>query len=281
MLPHLEVPNTPCNSISMDFFVSLPESEAYTRIAFIVERFTKITYFIPLKTEATIKELSLESKFWYSLMKLLGVNLCLSTAYRPQADGQTERVNQMLEQYLRNYCSYQQDNWAGLLPLAEYAYNTATQQSTKVSQSYANYGFEPDSNWNSRRRKLDNVNVSSATRQKKWYDQKHMKAPEPEDGDKVMMDRRNMVANTPSSKLDYKTLCLFEVDEKLVVAFYRLKLPSQWNIHYDFQIFLLESYRGLKYPQSTEVTPTPDEVEGEYSHVLQEIANSRWQQAGH
>ncbi|KAH0606477.1 uncharacterized protein H6S33_004138, partial [Morchella sextelata] len=77
----------------MDFFVSLPESEAYTRIGVIVERFTKITYFIPLKTEATIKELShiflqeiwrlhglseviisdrdfrFESKFWHSLIK--------------------------------------------------------------------------------------------------------------------------------------------------------------------------------------------------------------------
>ncbi|KAH0603268.1 uncharacterized protein H6S33_004148 [Morchella sextelata] len=207
MLPYSEVLNTPCSSISMDFFVSLPESEAYTRIGVIVERFTKITYFIPLKTEATIKELSqiflqeicrlhglselfisdrdfrFESKFWHSLIKLLGVNLCLSTAYRPQAD----------------------------------------------------------------RRKLDNANVSSPVpkfkwkalwktmrtdifkaqaRQKKWYDQKHMKPPQPEDGDKVMMDRRNMVANRPSSKLDYKKLCLFEVDEKLVVAFYTLKLPS-------------------------------------------------------
>jgi hypothetical protein len=104
----------------MDFVVSMPESEAYTRIGVIVERFTKITYFIPLKTEATIeglvhiflqeiwrlhglseeiisdRDFRFESKFWHSLMKLLGVNLCLSTAYRPQADGQTERVNQTL-----------------------------------------------------------------------------------------------------------------------------------------------------------------------------------------
>ncbi|KAH0604225.1 uncharacterized protein H6S33_006602, partial [Morchella sextelata] len=151
--------------------------------------------------------------------------------------------------------------------------------------SYANYGFEPDSNWHSQTRKLDNTNVSSAVLEpqwkKKWYDQKYMKTPEPEDGDKVMMDRRNMVANRPSSKLDYNQLCLFEVYEKLVVAFYMLKLPSEWNIHDVFQIFLLESYRGLKYPQRTEVPPAPDEVEGEYSHVPQEIANSRWQQAGH
>ncbi|KAH0604582.1 uncharacterized protein H6S33_006959, partial [Morchella sextelata] len=55
-----------------------------------------------------------------------------------------------------------------LLPVAEYAYNTATQQSIKASQSDANYGFEPDSKWQSQTRKLDNVNVSSAVLKFKW-----------------------------------------------------------------------------------------------------------------
>ena len=80
-------------------------------------------------------------------MKLLDVDLRLSTAYHPQTNGQTERVNQTLEQYLRCYCSYQQDDWVNLLPLAEYAYNSATQESSKVSPFYANYGFEPDATW--------------------------------------------------------------------------------------------------------------------------------------
>jgi hypothetical protein len=77
-----------------------------------------------------------------------------------------------------------------------------------------NYEFEPDSTWPSPRRKLDNVNASRAileskwkslwntmradifkakARQKKWYDQNHMKAPELKAGDKVMLDRRNMI----------------------------------------------------------------------------------------
>jgi hypothetical protein len=117
-------------------------------------------------------------------------------------------------------------------------------------------------------------------RQKKWYYQKHMKAPEPKDWDKVMLDWYNMVTKQPSSKPDYKKLGSFEVDEKLVVAFYRLKLPCQWNIHDVFQMFLLESYRGPRYLQRAEGPPTPDEVEGEYSYVLQEIANSWWHNAG-
>ena len=51
-------------------------------------------------------------------MKLLQVKINISTAFHPETDGQTERVNQTLEQYLRSYCSYQQDDWASLLPLA-------------------------------------------------------------------------------------------------------------------------------------------------------------------
>ncbi len=54
------------------------------------------------------------SKFWQALASSLGIKLCMSSAYHPQADGQTERVNQVLEQYLRCYDSYQQDNWRNL-----------------------------------------------------------------------------------------------------------------------------------------------------------------------
>ena len=51
---------------------------------------------------------------------LLGIKLQASTAYHPQSDGQTERVNQELEQYLWIFCSKQQDNWDKLLPDAEF-----------------------------------------------------------------------------------------------------------------------------------------------------------------
>ena len=80
-------------------------------------------------------------------MELLDVDVRISTAFHPQTDGQTERVNQILEQYLRSYCSYQQDDWAELLPLAEHAYNSAVSESTKVSPFEANYGFSPRTNW--------------------------------------------------------------------------------------------------------------------------------------
>jgi len=151
----------------MDFIVGLPKSEGYTKIWVIIDRFSKMVHFIPLKTEEHIKELALTfvkeiwslhglpesivsdrdtrftSKFWTSLMQLLPVKLNMSTAFHSESDKQTERVNQTLEQYLRSNCTYQQDDWVSLLLFAEHAYNTSTSESTKASPLEINYRFAP------------------------------------------------------------------------------------------------------------------------------------------
>ena len=71
------------------------------------------------------------------------MHLHFTSGYHPEADGQTERVNQTLEQYLRHYVSYQQDNWSTLLPLAEFAYNNAPSETTGVSPFFANKRYHP------------------------------------------------------------------------------------------------------------------------------------------
>ncbi|PNH37127.1 hypothetical protein VD0003_g10298, partial [Verticillium dahliae] len=83
------------------------------------------------------------SNFWKSLIAQLGAKHKLSTAFHPQTDGQTERTNQTLEQYLRCYINYQQDDWVTLLPIAQFAYNSSPSESTKESPFYANYGYNP------------------------------------------------------------------------------------------------------------------------------------------
>src|SRR5437660_8745064 len=80
------------------------------------------------------------SKFWSTLMEILGVKRKLSTSFHPETDGQTERVNQSIEQYLRSFCNYDQNNWYELLPMAEYAYNNSVTTTTGMSPFYANYG---------------------------------------------------------------------------------------------------------------------------------------------
>jgi transposase InsO family protein len=83
------------------------------------------------------------SKFWHRLFELLGVDIWLSLAFHPETDGQTERTNQTLEQYLRCTVNYQQDDWLDLLSQAEFAYNNITHASTRISPFFANYSFHP------------------------------------------------------------------------------------------------------------------------------------------
>src|SRR6266478_2769618 len=84
------------------------------------------------------------SRFFHSLGTALDMKLHFTSGYHPEGDGQTERVNQTLEQYLRIFCNYQQDNWSDLLPLAEFAYNNAPSATTRVSPFFANKGYHPN-----------------------------------------------------------------------------------------------------------------------------------------
>ena len=90
------------------------------------------------------------AEFTKELYRLLGIKLAATTAYHPQGDGQTERVNQELEQYLRLFINQRQHDWDDLLPIAEFQYNnhihTATQAVPFLLDTgwIPRMGFEPD-----------------------------------------------------------------------------------------------------------------------------------------
>ena len=92
----------------------------------------------------TDRETLFTSDLWKETTKLLGIERRLSTAFHPQTDGQTELTNATLEQYLRAYSNYQQDNWCELLPTAEFAYNNGYQETIKHTPFFANYGINPE-----------------------------------------------------------------------------------------------------------------------------------------
>uniref|UniRef100_A0A803TY22 Gypsy retrotransposon integrase-like protein 1 n=1 Tax=Anolis carolinensis TaxID=28377 RepID=A0A803TY22_ANOCA len=167
LLHPLPTPSRPWEIISADFITDLPPSLGFTTILVVVDLFTKMAHFIPCEGLPTAKETAdlflqhvfrlhglpkslvtdrgsqFTSRFWKALQKLLGIDSRLSSAHHPQTDGQTERTNATLEQYLRCYVNYQQDNWASLLPLSEFAFNNGAQNSTKEAPFFANYGFHP------------------------------------------------------------------------------------------------------------------------------------------
>ena len=152
----------------MDFIEQLPQSSGFTAILVVVDWLSKQAIFIPTHDTITSPELvklfllhvfskhgvpahvtsdhgtEFISHFFRSLGKVLNMRLHFTSRYHPEGDGQTECSNQILKQYLCVYSNYQQDNWAKLLPLAEFAYNNAPSATTGVSLFFANKGYHPN-----------------------------------------------------------------------------------------------------------------------------------------
>jgi transposase InsO family protein len=79
-------------------------------------------------------------RFWMSFQEALGTQLNFSTAYHPETDGQTERMNQTLEEMLRMYVMDQQKRWEEFLPLVEFAYKNSYQSTIKMAPFEFLYG---------------------------------------------------------------------------------------------------------------------------------------------
>jgi hypothetical protein len=147
-LQPLKRPKGVWQEISIDFIEGLPKSAGYDFILVIVDRFTKYAQFIPLKHPYSASSVAravfntivklhgmlvsivldrdkvFTSKFWTDLFALFDTKLNMSTAYHPESDAQTERVNQSLEMYLRCAIHDTPKKWYSWLPLAEFWYNT-------------------------------------------------------------------------------------------------------------------------------------------------------------
>jgi hypothetical protein len=151
--------------INMDFIVGLPKtSKGYDSIWVIVDRFTKVAHFLPVRTlypTKTYAELYIArimslhgvpktivsdrgpqfvSRFWEEFHKSLGTKLIHSSAYHPQTSGQTKRVNQILEDMLRACVLVYSEKWDECLPLAEFSYNNSYQESIQMAPFEALYG---------------------------------------------------------------------------------------------------------------------------------------------
>ncbi|KAK4391181.1 Transposon Ty3-G Gag-Pol polyprotein [Sesamum angolense] len=126
----LPIPEHAWSCISMDFIEGLPQSYGKDSILVVVDRLTKDKIFT--------------SNFWKELFSLTRVSLDMSSAYHPQTDGQTERINQCLENYLRCMCHQQPKKWAQWITLAEFWFNTNFHSRLKATPFQALYGYPPN-----------------------------------------------------------------------------------------------------------------------------------------
>ena len=169
----------------------------------------------------------------------------MSTAYHPQTDGQTERTNQVLEGYLRNFVNYDQKDWYQLLPLAQHAYNNSVTNAQGMSLFYANYGFHPQTEWMKEREaqtpgarlyahwmqtthlKPHEALDRTQENMSKYYDRKAKQQPDIAVGDLVMLNAKNIRTKRPTKKLSPKLYGPFKVMEKRGNRAFKLEISPR------------------------------------------------------
>lgn len=334
MLQPLPIPDRPWQEISMDFITGLPKARSnsaagYDSILVIVDRLTKFALYLPTSSSLTAGGLAtiltdrvfttfgipsgivsdrgslFTSKFWRTLCDLLVIRRRLSTAFHPQTDGQTERLNQLLEHYLRVFCNEDQSDWVAKLPLAQFVYNTSHHSSINTTPSFALMGYHPQGPFDVKpthhqrrsysvaakqraeqleadRKKLRATLAHSQELYKKYYD-KGRKPMTFQKGDWVLLSAKNIHQKRPSKKLSNKYLGPFRVVRSIAKhgLAYELDLPTSMRIHNVFPVSLLEPYKGREGedPSTLQDAPImPDEVSYEVEMILDHkgTGKNRW-----
>jgi hypothetical protein len=218
------------------------------------------------------------SSFTCALNSLLGITKNLYTARHPQTDGQTERLNQEIEQYLRIFCGKRQHNWADWLACAEFSINNKINLSTGYSPFFLNYGRNPQRpllplrqspsgvpQANEFAKQMNTLAKESSAAltlaniaMKRSFDKHHRDAAPFLPRSYVLLDGKGIETNLPSRKLTDKRHGPFEVIERIGDVSYQLKLPDSWKIHNVFHVSKLTPFIAPVFPTQSSQPLTPD-----------------------
>jgi hypothetical protein len=303
----------PFESIALDFITKLPHSQTYDTILTITDTFSKASIFIPCNETIDLEKTALlyatyvlphyglpshiisdrdprfTSTFTKELCRLLQIDQNISTAYHPQTDGQSECTNQWLEQYLRIFTNFQQNDWVSWLPLAQYAHNSWPNATTKKAPFELIMGHIPRVHQTTRtsvspsvETRLQNVTevrqqVTEAIRRSQELITHIPTRFTPYCvGDKVWLDAKNLNTSHPSAKLGPKRYGPFLVTAAVSRTSFRLKLPPQWKIHNVFHASLLTPYNETTTHGPNFQEPLPDLIDGQPEWEVEQILGARW-----
>ncbi|KAL0546797.1 hypothetical protein IC582_016710 [Cucumis melo] len=315
LLQPLSIPEWKWENVSMDFITGLPRTlRGFTVIWVVVDRLTKSAHFVPGKSTYTAskwaqlymseivrlhgvpvsivsdRDARFTSKFWKGLQTAMGTRLDFSTAFHPQTDGQTERLNQVLEDMLRACALEFPGSWDSHLHLMEFAYNNSYQATIGMAPFEALYGrccrspvcwgevgeqrlMGPElvQSTNEAIQKIRSRMRTAQSRQKSYADVRR-KDLEFEVGDKVFLKvapMKGVLRFERRGKLSPRFVGPFEILERIGPVAYRLALPpSLSTVHDVFHVSMLRKY----VPDPSHVVDyEPLEIDENLSYVEQPV----------
>jgi len=311
----LDIPSKPWSSLSMDFITDLPISNGYTCIFVVIDRFTKMGHFIPFPKVPSATDTAsafmnnifrihglpdeiisdrgtqFTSEFWSSICKSLKIKMKLASPFHHQTNGLTERVNSVIEQYLRCYANFKGSDWQNFLFLAEFSYNNSIQESIKYSPFYANYGFNPryspaiPSSTEVPRAdeftkdlselfKALSENLKKAMKKQEEFANRHrIEAPNFKPGDKVWINS-SLIIHNGNKKLKPRKLGPYKIIKKVSPVSYKLDLPKNIRIYpiihvSEFEPYYEDHFERIKEP------PPPIIINDEEEYEVEEILDKR------
>jgi len=318
LLQPLPIPTRRWETVTMDLITQLPISQRQNdAIIVFVDKLSKMVHYAPCKTAISAPEVAqiffqqiirhhgvpnnivsdrdprFMSNFWQALWKELGSKLKMSTSYHPQTDGQTERSNRTLEDMLRAYVNYAQDNWDEKLIALEIAVNNSTQESTGFTPFYLNSGQHPhlplslltDTSDNALAPAMlqnlrDNLAIAKqhllAAQEKQSHEaNKSRREHEFNVGDKVMVSTENMNVGERARKLVAKYAGPHKIVAHPTANTYELELPPELSrIHPVFNSSLLKPFKedNVRFVQRPQITRPPATIdEGEEKFTVEAI----------
>ena len=265
-----KIPEKLWQVVSMDLMEPLLESKGFNMIFAVVDRFTKKSFFLLMNSTITSKGLAtlyrdrvfvehgipkkiisdrgsqFVSKFMTELFEILRIRGNLSTAYHPQTDGQMERVNQEIKEFLTMFVNEKQDDWNDWLAVAQFCHNNREHSAMGYSPFFLNYGHHPRKglepkkeykikavkDFTERMTEARDLACSSLKQSnelmKKQYDNHQKPSIEYKRGDKVYINAKHLPHTRPSKKLDKKFFGPYEIIEKVGTSTYQIKIPANW-----------------------------------------------------
>jgi len=293
--------------ISADFITKLPLAQGYDSILVVVDRLTKMVHFIPTTEKTSAEGLArlFRDNVWKlhglpesiisdrgpqfvaglmrELNEMLEIKSKLSTAFYPQTNGQTERVNQELEQYLRMFIDHRQEQWPEWLGTAEFAYNNKAHSSTRTSSFKTNYRQDPRMGFERRKKgkyagaekfieKMKEIQEEAKAalgkaqaNMKKYADKKRLDVEEYKVGDLVMLSTKDLkyqMVGRRTEKLIERFVGPYKIKEIVLSNAVKLELSSTVRIHPVVNISRIRQYIGQVEGQGKE-QPAPVIIRGE------------------